>query len=153
MQGRIHKMKKNYSKIDRATGKVLKQKSSEGMERVFNKEVVWLEMELTGKPDYDEDNEKVVQYQRISADISDLSIDVSPDTKFLQGYDVVSLTTDEKEQVRLGKIAGSDEDLAKLTEDILVVIAQGGTLEKDSFPDEVWEKVNARRVLRGEDEV
>jgi hypothetical protein len=123
------------------------------MERVFNKEVVWLEMELTGKPDYDEDNEKVVQYQRISADISDLSIDVSPDTKFLQGYDVVSLTTDEKEQVRLGKIAGSDEDLAKLTEDILVVIAQGGTLEKDSFPDEVWEKVNARRLLRGEDEV
>ena len=146
-------MKKNYAKIDRATGKVLKQKSSEGMERVFNKEVVWLEMELTGKPDYDEDNEKVVQYQRISADISDLSIDVSPDTKFLQGYDVVSLTTDEKEQVRLGKIAGSDEDLAKLTEDILVVIAQGGTLEKDSFPDEVWDKVNARRVLRGEGEV
>jgi len=146
-------MKKNYAKIDRATGKVLKQKSSEGMERVFNKEVVWLEMELTGKPDYDKDNEKVVQYQRVSADISDLSIDVPPDTKFLQGYDVVSLTTDEKEQVRLGKIADSDEDLAKLTEDILVVIAQGGTLEKDSFPDEVWEKVNARRVLRGEGEV
>ena len=146
-------MKKNYAKIDRATGKVLKQKSSEGMERAFGKEVVWLEMELTGRPDYDEDNEKVVQYQRVSADISDLSIDVPPDTKFLQGYDVVSLTTDEKEQVRLGKIAGSDEDLAKLTEDILVVIAQGGTLEKDSFPSEVWEKVNARRVLRGEDEV
>ena len=146
-------MKKKYVKIDRATGKVLKQKSSEGMERVFNKEVVWLEMELTGKPDYDKDSEKVVQYQRVSADISDLSIDVPPDTKFLQGYDVVSLTTDEKEQVRLGKIADSDEDLAKLTEDILVVIAQGGTLEKDSFPSEVWEKVNARRVLRGEDEV
>ena len=146
-------MKKNYAKIDRATGKVLKQKSSEGMERAFNKEVVWLEMELTGKPDYDKDNEKAVQYQRVSADISDLSIDVPPDTKFLQGYDVVSLTTDEKEQVRLGKIADSDEDLAKLTEDILVVIAQGGTLEKDSFPSEVWDKVNVRRVLRGEDEV
>ena len=146
-------MKKNYAKIDRATGKVLEQKSSEGIERVFGKEVVWLEMELTGKPDYDKDNEKVVQYQRISANISDLSIDVPPDTKFLQGYDVVSLTTDEKEQVRLGKIADSDEDLAKLTEDILVVIAQGGTLEKDSFPSEVWEKVNARRVLRGEGEV
>jgi hypothetical protein len=146
-------MKKNYAKIDRATGKVLKHKSSEGMERVFGKEVVWLEMELTGKPDHDKDNEKVVQYQRVSADISDLSIDVPPDTKFLQGYDVVSLTTDEKEQVRLGKIADSDEDLARFTEDILVAIAQGGTLEKDSFPDEVWEKVNARRVLRGEDEV
>ena len=146
-------MKKNYAKIDRATGKVLKQKSSEGMERVFNKEVVWLEMELTGRPDYDKDNEKVVQYQRVSADISDLSIDVPPDTKFLQGYEKVDLSNDEKEQVRLGKIADSDEDLAKLTEDILVVIAQGGTLEKDSFPSEVWDKVNARRVLRGEGEV
>ena len=146
-------MKKNYAKIDRATGKVLKQKSSEGMERVFNKEVVWLEMELTGKPDYDKDSEKVVQYQRVSADISDLSVDVPPDTKFLQGYDKVNLSNDEKERVRLGKIADSDEDLAKLTEDILVVIAQGGTLEKDSFPDEVWDKVNARRVLRGEGEV
>ena len=146
-------MKKNYAKIDRATGKVLKQKSSEGMERVFGKEVVWLEMELTGKPDYDKDNEKVVQYQRVSADISDLSIDVPPDTKFLQGYDVVSLTTDEKEQVRLGKIVDSDDDLARFTEDILVAIAQGGTLDKDSFTDEVWDKVNARRVLRGEDEV
>jgi hypothetical protein len=153
MQGRTLKMKKNYAKIDRATGKVLKQKSSEGMERVFNKEVVWLEMELTGKPDYDKDSEKVVQYQRVSADISDLSVDVPPDTKFLQGYDKVNLSNDEKERVRLGKIADSDEDLAKLTEDILVVIAQGGTLEKDSFPDEVWDKVNARRVLRGEGEV
>ena len=146
-------MKKNYAKIDRATGKILKQKSSEGMERSFNKEVVWLEMELIGRPDYDKDNEKVVQYQRVSADISDLSIDVPPDTKFLQGYDKVNLNNDEKEQVRLGKIADSDEDLAKLTEDILVVIAQGGTLEKDSFPSEVWDKVNARRVLRGEGEV
>ena len=107
-------------------------------------------MELTGKPDYDKDNEKAVQYQRVSADISDLSIDVPPDTKFLQGYDVASLTTDEKEQIKLGKIVDSDDDLARFTEDILVAIAQGDTLEKDSFSDEVWEKVNARRVLRGE---
>ena len=149
-------MKKNYAKIDRATGKVLKQKSSEGMERVFNKEVVWLEMELTGKPDYDKDNEKVFQYQRTSADISDLSIDVPPDTKLIRGFDIIDLTADEKEQKRLEKIAGSEDEwrtLSKLTEDILVAIAQGGTLEKDSFPSEVWEKVNARRVLRGEGEV
>jgi len=146
-------MKKNYAKVDRATGKVLKQKSSEGMERAFNKEVVWLEMELTGKPDYDKDNEKVVQYQRISADISDLSIDVPPDTKLIRGYEKVDLSNDEKEQIKLGKIVDSDDDLARFTEDILVAIAQGSGLEKDSFPDEVWDKVNARRVLRGEGEV
>ena len=40
-----------------------------------------------------------------------------------------------------------------MTEDILVIIAQGGVLEKDSFADEVWEKINARRLLRGESEV
>jgi hypothetical protein len=40
-----------------------------------------------------------------------------------------------------------------MIEDILVIIAQGGTLEKDSFADEVWEKINTRRLLRGEDEV
>ncbi len=146
-------MKKNYAKIDRATGKVLKQKSSEGMKRAFNKEVVWLEMESTGKPDYDKDNEKVVQYQRVSADISDLNIDVPSDTKLIRGYDKVDLSNDEKEQIKLGKIADSDDDLARFTEDILVAIAQGDSLEKDSFPDEVWEKVNARRVLRGEGEV
>ena len=146
-------MKKNYAKIDRATGKVLKYKSSEGIERAFNKEVVWLEMELTGKPDYDKDNEKVVQYQRVSADISDLSVDVPPDTKLIRGYDKVDLSNDEKEQIKLGKIVESDGDLARFTEDILVVIAQRGTLEKDSFPSEVWDKVNARRVLRGEGEV
>jgi hypothetical protein len=110
-------------------------------------------MELTGKPDYDKDNEKVVQYQRVSADISDLSIDVPPDTKFLQGYDVVSFTTDEKEQIKLEKIAGTDTQMARMTEDVLVIIAQGGTLEKASFSDEVWDKVNVRRVLRGEGEV
>ena len=123
------------------------------MERSFNKEVVWLEMELIGRPDYDKDNEKVVQYQRVSTNISDLSINLPPDTKFLQGYDKVDLSNDEKEKVRFGKIVDSDDDLARFTEDILVAIAQGGTLEKDSFPDEVWEKVNMRRVLRGEDEV
>jgi hypothetical protein len=110
-------------------------------------------MELTGKPDYDKDNEKVVQCQRVSADISDLSIDVPPDTKLIQGYEKVDLSNDEKEQIKLGKIVDSDDDIARFTEDILVAIAQGGTLEKDSFTDEVWEKVNVRRVLRGEDEV
>jgi hypothetical protein len=82
-----------------------------------------------------------------------LNVDVPPDTKFLQGFDKVDLSNDEKEQIKLRKIVESDDDLARFTEDILVAIAQGDTLEKDSFPDEVWDKVNARRVLRGEGEV
>jgi len=69
------------------------------------------------------------------------------------GFDVVALTEEEKAGIKTGKIADSDGVLARMTEDILVIIAQGGTLEKDSFAEEVWEKINARRLLRGESEV
>ncbi|MDP6771786.1 MAG: hypothetical protein QF704_13885, partial [Anaerolineales bacterium] len=86
-------------------------------------------------------------------DLSDMTVDVSPDAKRALGFNVVVLTEEEKTQINTRKITDSDDDLARFTEDILVVIAQGGTLEKDSFPDEVWEKVNTRRVLRGEGEV
>jgi hypothetical protein len=82
-----------------------------------------------------------------------MTVDVSPDDKRVLGFDVVALTEEEKAGINISKIADSDGVLARMIEDILVIIAQGGTLEKDSFADEVWEKINARRVLRGEDEV
>ena len=82
-----------------------------------------------------------------------MGVDVSPDAKRVLGFDVIALTEEEKARIKAGKIAASDGTLARMTEDILVIIAQGGVLEKDSFVEEVWEKINARRVLRGEDEV
>ena len=66
---------------------------------------------------------------------------------------IYPITEEEKARIKAGKIAASDGTLARMTEDILVIIAQGGVLEKDSFADEVWEKINARRLLRGESEV
>ena len=145
-------MKKWYSKIDRSTGNIVKRKEFNNPERALNKSFVWLPEERDAQPDCNKETHKLVQTDTIP-DLSDMTVDVSPDAKRVLGFDVVALSADEKEQIRLGKIAGSDGDLAKLTEDILVIIAQGGTLEKDSFADEVWEKINARRVLRGEDEV
>ena len=145
-------MKKWYSKIDRSTGDIVKRKEFNNPERALNKSFVWLPEERDAQPDCNKETHKLVQTDTIP-DLSDMTVDVSPDAKRVLGFDVVALSADEKEQIRLGKIAGSDGDLAKLTEDILVIIAQGGVLEKDSFDEEVWEKVNARRLLRGEDEV
>ena len=145
-------MKKWYSKIDRSTGNIVNRKELNNPERALNKPFVWLPEERDAQPDYNKETHKLVQTDTIP-DLSDMTVDVSPDAKRVLGFDVVALSADEKEQIRLGKIAGSDGDLAKLTEDILVIIAQGGVLEKDSFAEEVWEKINARRLLRGEDEV
>ena len=145
-------MKKWYSKIDRSTGNIVKRKEFDNPKRALNKPFVWIPEERESRPEHNTETHKLVQTETIP-DLSDMAIDVPQDAKRALGFDVVALTEEEKAQINTRKIADSDGVLARMTEDILVIIAQGGTLEKDSFADEVWEKVNARRVLRGEDEV
>ena len=145
-------MKKWYSKIDRSTGNIVKRKEFDNPKRALNKPFVWLPEERDAQPEYDKETHKLVQTDTIP-DLSDMTVDVSPDAKRVLGFDVIALTEEEKARIKAGKIAASDGTLARMTEDILVIIAQGGVLEKDSFVEEVWEKINARRVLRGEDEV
>ena len=145
-------MKKWYSKIDRSTGNIVKRKEFNNPERALNKPFVWLPEERDIRPEYDKETHKLVQTETIP-DLSDTTVDVSQDAKRALGFDVVVLTEEEKAQINTREIADSDGTLARMTEDILVIIAQGGVLEKDSFAEEVWEKINARRLLRGEDEV
>ena len=145
-------MKKWYSKIDRSTGGIVKRKEFDNPERALNKPFVWIPEERDAQLDYDKETHKLVQTDVIP-DLSDMGIDVSQDAKRALGFDVVALTEEEKAGIKTGKIAKSDGVLARMTEDILVIIAQGGVLERDSFAEEVWEKINARRLLRGEDEV
>jgi len=145
-------MKKWYSKIDRSTGNIVKRKELNNPERALNKPFVWLPEERDAQPEYDKETHKPVQTETIP-DLSDMAIDVSQDAKRVLGFDVVALTEEEKARIKTGKIADSDGVLARMTEDILVIIAQGGVLEKDSFADEVWEKINTRRLLRGENEI
>ena len=145
-------MKKWYSKIDRSTGDIVKRKEFNNPERALNKPFVWIPEERESRPEHNTETHKLVQTETIP-DLSDMSVDVSQDAKRALGFDVVALTEEEKAGIKTGKIAKSDGVLARMTEDILVIIAQGGTLEKDSFAEEVWEKINARRLLRGEDEV
>jgi hypothetical protein len=145
-------MKKLYSKIDRSTGGIVKRKEFDNPKRALNKPFVWIPEERDAQPEYNTETHKLVQTDTIP-DLSDMGVDVSPDAKRVLGFDVIALTEEEKARIKAGKIAASDGTLARMTEDILVIIAQGGVLEKDSFVEEVWEKINARRVLRGEDEV
>ena len=145
-------MKKWYSKIDRSTGNIVKRKELNNPERALNKPFVWLPEERDAQPEYDKETHKPVQTETIP-DLSDMAIDVSQDAKRVLGFDVVALTEEEKARIKTGKIANSDGVLARMTEDILVIIAQGGVLEKDSFAGEVWEKINTRRLLRGENEI
>jgi len=145
-------MKKWYSKIDRSTGNIVKRKEFDNPKRALNKPFVWLPEERDAQPEYDKETHKPVQTETIP-DLSDMAIDVSQDAKRVLGFDVVALTEEEKARIKTGKIADSDGVLARMTEDILVIIAQGGVLEKDSFAGEVWEKINTRRLLRGENEI
>ena len=145
-------MKKWYSKIDRSTGDIVKRKELNNPERALNKPFVWLPEERDAQPDYNKETHKLVQTETIP-DLSDMAISVPLDAKRALGFDVVVLTEEEKARINISKIADSDGVLARMTEDILVIIAQGGVMEKDSFTDEVWEKINTRRLLRGEDEI
>jgi len=145
-------MKKWYSKIDRSTGNIVNRKELNNPKRALNKPFVWIPEERDAQPEYNKETHKLVQTD-IIPDLSDMGVDVSQDAKRVLGFNVVVLTEEEKAQINTKEIADSDGTLARMTEDILVIIAQGGVLEKDSFADEVWEKINARRLLRGESEV
>tara|TARA_Y100000034_G_scaffold91276_1_gene110096 strand:- start:646 stop:1068 length:423 start_codon:yes stop_codon:yes gene_type:complete len=66
---------------------------------------------------------------------------------------VRDLTADELNTRRIGKIRGIDDTLIRIIEDIMVAVATGQTLERASFPAQVWDKINERRALRGQDPV
>jgi hypothetical protein len=62
------------------------------------------------------------------------------------------LTESETEDRRLSALKESDNrDMGRIVEDVLVAVALSGgvSLTRDSFPAAVWEKINARRALRG----
>ena len=62
-----------WVKIDRATGDVLKRRTEDKLERVFNKPVVWLEVEKKDAPEYDASTHKLTPVVT-QPDLSDLSV-------------------------------------------------------------------------------
>lgn len=85
-----------WVKIDRATGDVLKRRTEDKLERVFNKPVVWLEVEKKDAPEYDASTHKLTPVVT-QPDLSDLSVAVSPSAKRVETYKAVKLTDAEIE--------------------------------------------------------
>ena len=83
-----------WVKIDRATGDVLKRRTEDKLERVFNKPVVWLEVEKKDAPEYDAATHKL-NATVTQPDLSDLSVAVPTDAKRVEGYEAVALSDSE----------------------------------------------------------
>ena len=69
-----------WVKIDRKTGNVLKRRTEDKLERVFNKPLVWIELEKKDVPEYDATTHKLTPVVT-QPDLSDLSVAVSPSAK------------------------------------------------------------------------
>ena len=141
-----------WAKIDRANGAVLKYKHENSLTRSFNKPTIWLEVETLDKAAFNPDTHKVVEDIRQS-DLSDLSLSVNQNEKRVEAWQIAELSDDEKAHEKAQKIARTDVKLSAVVEDIMVAIATNATLSRDTFSKEVWEKINARREIRGEDAV
>jgi|8_EtaG_2_1085327.scaffolds.fasta_scaffold00570_11 hypothetical protein len=83
-----------WVKIDRATGDVLKRRTEDKLERVFNKPVVWIKLEKKDAPDFDANTHKL-NATVTQPDLSDLSVAVSPSAKRVEGYEAVALSNKE----------------------------------------------------------
>ena len=141
-----------WVKIDRATGDVLKRRTEDKLERVFNKPVVWIKLEKKDAPDFDASTHKL-NATVTQPDLSDLSVAVSPSAKRVEGYEAVALSNDEIDAAKRIKLRVTDSNMAQITEELMTAIAQGKTLNRAAFPDSTWEKINERRKIRGESEV
>ena len=141
-----------FVKVDRKTGDVLKLKSENSMNRIFNKPTVWLELVREDPPDFDENTKKIVKEIRQS-DLSDLDVDVDPSEKRVEGWKVVSLTSEELAKRTSDRIQQTDHLLSKIVEDIMVAIATGAPLTRNTFSTAVWNQINERRSLRGEEDI
>lgn len=91
----------NYVKIDRATGDILKRKV-DVEKRVFNKAVVWIEIEQQVRPVYNNETHRLNPVVT-QPDLSDLNLDVPPTTKRVESWEVVILTAQELDDRQDGK--------------------------------------------------
>ena len=141
-----------WVKIDRASGDVLKRRTEDKLERVFTKPVVWIELQKRDAPKYDAATHKL-NATVTQPDISDLSVAVPTDAKRVEGYEAVALSDKEVGEVKEIAVRVTDRNMAQITEELMVAIAEGKTLNRAAFSDATWEKINERRKIRGESEV
>jgi len=145
-------MMKKWAEIDRATGEVLRIYQTDDPARALHKKYVLIELERLDKPSYNEETHKI---QRVitQPDLSDLSVDVDPTVKRVEGWEIVSLDQSELDQRKYANIDRTNRYVFRIVEDLLTLIATGSTLDRNAFPSEVWERINARRTLRGQESI
>ena len=75
----------SWVKIDRKTGNVLKMRTEDSLNRVFNKSSVWIELEKKDAPEYNSITHKLNK-TIVQPDLSDLSVDVPSSSKRVEDW-------------------------------------------------------------------
>ena len=87
-----------WVKIDRATGDVLKRRTEDKLERVFNKPVVWLEVEKKDAPD-SPSAKRVETYKAVK--LTDAEIESNKDAQYSSPITVAfKLAMDQENRIR-----------------------------------------------------
>lgn len=144
---------KTFVKIDRLTGEILRRKTAPELNRALNKPTVWLELDRKPEPTFNSETETLELIVE-QPDLSDLTKSVHYRVKRVERKIVRSLTPEEIQSRNNLKIK-TDEDpkLIRVLEDLMVAIAEGKPLIRETFPQAVWDKINKRRRLRGLEDV
>jgi hypothetical protein len=105
-----------WVKIHRATGDVLKRRTEDKLERVFNKPVVWIELDKKDAPEHDVLTHKLIKTVE-QPDLSDLSVDVPPACKRVEDWEAVELSDTEIAEAKDRKYSQPDTVMFKLALD------------------------------------
>ena len=141
-----------WVKIDRVTGASLGSIKADEMERTLDKVVVWLPLNINVKPTFNSKTHKLIE-STTQPDLSDTSVSVTSDAAITKSWTAVALTNQEKAHINDSAVSTTDHSMANLTEKLLVAIATGQPLVRDTFPAKVWNVINDRRAIRGKEPV
>ena len=107
----------------------------------IEKGIKWLVLEELPRPSFDPYTHEIIPTV------------VQTDTTRIEGWELLPLSGDALIKATQAQISKTDKHMSRMVEDIFVAIALGKPLTKLSFPSALWDKINNRRKLRGEDEI
>ena len=106
----------SWVKIDRKTGNVLKMRTEDSLNRVFNKPFVWIELEKKDAPEYNSITHKLNK-TIVQPDLSDLSVDVPSSSKRVEDWETVALSDSEIAANKDAQYSSPETVLFKLAHD------------------------------------
>ena len=136
-----------YARITSSTGAIIEEKDESefrgGKPPAANvaKDWEWLPVTIE-KPSFDSETE-VLEGPK----------DVVTAEKITRKWTVSKLSDKKLDEAKEIKLRVTDRNMAEITEELMVAIATGKTLNRAAFSDSTWEKINERRKIRGESEI